>query len=164
MPPRPIGPAESKTHEHLQELGAALRDLHRGLLDEQRIEYERERGPIPGSAGLLHLAAYDPGFAWLRTLSLLIVDLDGLLGQDDGLSDDEARALREELEELFSSTAPGTFWERCVPNLQAPVVAMAYGRVRALVAKLPKVAPADVAAELHAKHRWAVARRLRGQR
>ena len=137
-------------------------ELHRALLDQQRLQHEQERGPIGGSGELLHLAANDPEFAWLRTLSLLIVDLDGLLDEDDAPSEDEMGSLRHELEELFSSSAPGRFWERCVPCLQAPVVAMAFAKVRAIIATLPKLAPADIAAQLHAKHRWAVARRQRG--
>ncbi len=163
MPPTAIGPAASVTREHLRELASALLDLHRALLDQQRLQHERDRGPVGGSGELLHLAAYDPEFAWLRTLSLLIVDLDGLLAEDEAPSEDERGSLRLELEELFSSSAPGRFWERCVPCLQAPAVAMAYAKVRTIIATLPKLASADVAAQLHAKHRWAVARRQRGQ-
>ena len=163
MPPTAIGPAASVMRERLHELGSGLLELHRALLDQQRLQHEQERGPIGGSGELLHLAANDPEFAWLRSLSLLIVDLDGLLDDDDAPSEDEMGSLRLELEELFSSSAPGRFWERCVPCLQTPVVAMAYAKVRTIIATLPKLAPADIAAQLHAKHRWAVARRQRGQ-
>jgi hypothetical protein len=146
----------------LQEIAAGLLDLHRALLAEQRAEYERTRGPIVGGAQLLHLTIHDPAFAWLRVLSALATDLDELLEQPEPPSDEEAGAVRTELEETLSPRAPDGFWSRCAPLLQAPPVAMAYARVRAALSRLPPPSPPDTAAELHAKHRWAVARRMRG--
>jgi hypothetical protein len=145
----------------LGEIAAGLKDLHRTLLVEQRAEYERTRGPIAGGAHLLHLAIHDPAFAWLRVLSALTTDVDAMLDEPDPPSDEEAGAVRGELEETFSPAAPEEFWSRCAPLLQAPPVAMAYARVRAAMAKLPAPVPADAAAELHAMHRWSVARRMR---
>jgi hypothetical protein len=153
----------AETQELLRELAGALRELHGGLLNQQRIEYEHDHGPISGGAALLHLAAFDVAFAWLRALSLLMVDLDGLLGEALPASVDEARALRQELEELFSPAAPAPFWHRFLPQLQGAPVAMAYARVRTLLAKLPTPGDNGPAAELHAKHRWAAARRFRGE-
>jgi hypothetical protein len=145
----------------LGEIAAGLKDLHRALLAEQRAEYERTRGPIAGGAQLLHLAIHDPAFAWLRVLSALTTDVDAMLDQPEPPSDEESGAVRGELEETFSPAAPEEFWSRCAPLLQAPPVAVAYARVRAAMAKLPAPVPADAAAELHAKHRWSVARRMR---
>jgi hypothetical protein len=34
--------------------------------------------------------------------------------------------------------------------------------VRAVLARLPRIDPGATAAQLHANHRWAVARRMRG--
>jgi hypothetical protein len=146
----------------LQEIAAGLLDLHRALLAEQRAAYERTRGPIVGGAQLLHLTIHDPAFAWLRVLSALATDLDELLEQPEPPSDEESGAVRAELEETFSPRAPDDFWSRCAPLLQVPPVAMAYARVRAALSRLPPPIPPDTAAELHAKHRWAVARRMRG--
>ena len=159
------GPSDqSSGRAKLQELAAGLRELHQELLDGQRDEYQRLHGPIAGGAQLLHLAAHDPSFAWLRVLSALMVDLDALLDEDTDPSDDEAGALRQELEETFSTAKSGQFWDRGSPLLQSPRVAMAYAQVRLAMSALPRLGPADVAAELHAKHRWAVARRMRGPR
>lgn len=155
------GAASPVPRTDLIELAAALTQLHRALLDQQRIEYERDHGPLPG-AQLLQLAAYDDSFAWLRALSLVIVDLDGLLVAPEPVTEDEAGSLRQELEALFSAGRPSPFWDRCLPMLQAPPVTVGFGRVRVALARLPRPGAADVAAELHAKHRWAVARRQRG--
>jgi hypothetical protein len=149
------------SRESLTELAAALRELHKILMEEQRDDYERTHPPI-GGGQLLHLVAYDDSFAWLRTLSALTVDLDALLDEPEPASVDEAGALRGELEEIFSPAAGTRFWDRCLPLLQTPRIAVAYARVRLALAALPQPTPADVAADLHAQHRWAVARRMRG--
>jgi hypothetical protein len=146
----------------LRELGAGLRDLHAALLTEQRLEHERAHLVVLNGAQLLHLAAHDPSFAWLRVLSAVMVDLDALLDQAEAPSYDELAAIRQELEETFSPAAPARFWERAAPMLQAPAVAIGYGRVRAVLAKLPRIDSGATAAQLHANHRWAVARRMRG--
>ncbi len=126
----------------LQEIAAGLLDLHRALLAEQRAAYEHTRGPIIGGAQLLHLTIHDPAFAWLRVLSALATDLDELLDQPEPPSDEEAGAVRAELEETFSPRAPDDFWSRCAPLLQAPPVAMAYARVRGGAGPASAAAPA----------------------
>jgi hypothetical protein len=146
----------------LRELGAGLRDLHRALLEQQRLEYENRELRAVGGAQLLHLVAHDPAFAWLRVLSALMVDLDTLLEEPAPPSEDELAAIRRELEGAFSPAAPEGFWEKLTPLLQAPAAAIGYGRVRAVLAKLPRIDPGAAAAQLHANHRWAVARRMRG--
>jgi hypothetical protein len=147
----------------LQDLVPALRALHQALLEESRVEYERTHGPVSGSGHLLHLLAHDEAFAWLRVLSSLMVDLDVLVEEQPPASDEETAAIRQELEETFSSAAPGGFWPRCSALLQSPPVVMAYAQVRAALARLPAQPPVSDAAErLHAQHRWALARRKRG--
>jgi hypothetical protein len=154
--------------DDLQELAAGLKALHHALLDEQRKEYERLEGPIAGGAHLLHLVTHDPFFAWLRSLSALMVDLDALLDEPQPPLPEETDAIRQELEEMFSASARAPFWDKVTPLLQTPSVVMAYARVRAVLSRLPGPsdqaadAAADFALDLHARHRWAVARRKRG--
>src|SRR3954470_18329375 len=125
----------------VQEVAAALTHLHRALLDEQRTEHERAHGPVaPGQ--LLHLALNDPSFAWLRVLSEFMTDLDALLDEEDPPSELEAGALRWELQEVLSAAAERGFWDRCLPLLQVPAVAMAYGRLRSVLERLPAAPPA----------------------
>lgn len=140
-----------------------MRALHQALLDESRADYERSHGPVSGPGHLLHLVAHDQAFAWLRVLSSLMVDLDVLVDEEPPASDEEAAAIRRELEETFSPAAPGGFWDRCSALLQSPPVVMAYAGVRAALARLPSRPPVvETAERLHAQHRWAVARRKRG--
>lgn len=150
-----------ETPSALRELAPALRELHHLLLQECRADYERTHGPVPGPGQLLHLAMFDPFFSWLRVLSALMADLDELLEQKEPPTDEEAAAVRGELEEIFSP-AHATFWRRCAPLLQNPIVAISYGHLPALISRLPRTPAAEDAAVLHAQHRWSVARRKRG--
>jgi hypothetical protein len=146
----------------LKELATGLRQLHHALLEEERAAYEQTHGPVAGGGQLLHLVAHDPHFAWLRVLSVLMVDIDTLLDEETPPTVEETGAIRRELEETLSPAAPPPFWDRLSALLQTPNVVIPYGRVRAAVTRLPALPPADAAAQLHAQHRWAVARRKRG--
>ena len=56
--------------------------VHKALLEDARIRYEREQGRIDGSGTLLRLVLNDPWFAWLHPLSGLVVQIDELLAAD----------------------------------------------------------------------------------
>ena len=62
--------------QFVEELRHSLLDLHKALLDAQRIRYEREHGRISTSGEFLGLVLEHPAFAWLRTLSALIARFD----------------------------------------------------------------------------------------
>lgn len=61
----------------------ALLEVHRRLLDAQRIRYEREHGRIETSGEFLGLVLEHKAFEWLRELSALIAQLDEWLEGGD---------------------------------------------------------------------------------
>jgi len=67
----------------LDKLRAALLQLHKALLDAQRIRYERENGRVESRGELLALVLEDASFEWLRVLSALIARLDELADADN---------------------------------------------------------------------------------
>jgi len=67
----------------LDKLRPALLELHKALLDAQRIRYERENGRVESRGELLELVLEDASFEWLRVLSALIARLDELVAADD---------------------------------------------------------------------------------
>ena len=71
---------ELSKHDKLR---AALLQLHKALLDAQRIRYEREHGRIESRGELLELVLEHPSFEWLRVLSALMARLDELDALDD---------------------------------------------------------------------------------
>jgi len=79
----------------VQELRRGLLDLHKSLLDAQRIRYEREHGRVESSQAYLGLVLEHPTFAWLRSMSALIARLDEWMEEKDGA--------REELDGMISA-------------------------------------------------------------
>ena len=62
----------------LIELRKLLLQLHKTLIDWQRADYERVHGRLQASQ-LLHVMFNDQEFAWLRSMSGLIVRIDEAL-------------------------------------------------------------------------------------
>ena len=84
----------------LDKLRHALLQLHKTLLDAQRIRYERENGRIESRGELLALVLEDASFEWLRVLSALIARLDELADVDDRDVSGEMRGVIEKLRTL----------------------------------------------------------------
>jgi len=80
---------------NLDKLRPALLQLHRALLDAQRIRYERDNGRVESRGELLELVLQDASFEWLRVLSALIARLDELAAVDKG--DDKNTDLSAEM-------------------------------------------------------------------
>ena len=62
----------------LHELRTVLLHLHKTLIDWQRSDYEQDNGPMAANQ-LLHIIFNDEAFAWLRSMSGLIVRIDEAL-------------------------------------------------------------------------------------
>ncbi|HMA31356.1 MAG TPA: hypothetical protein VKT00_06025 [Casimicrobiaceae bacterium] len=185
--PESASPAARRTREALVALGAGLRKLHRVLVEGSRRDFERQRHAILGAGELLKLLTSDPHFAWLRELSELIVDLDIFLDVDPVPGDDDAAAVRAEVERLLApppgaavaattDAAPGAanpvpppgggpgegFGARYWPCVHDdPQVAIAHGEVKQALRRLPDPRDVDEAAVLHARHLFREARRHR---
>ena len=145
-------------------LAGALRNLHRSLVERARRDYEREQRAIFGAGELLRLLTTDAHFAWLRSLSELIVDLDVFLEVEPGPGDDDAAAVRAEVERLISpaAAAEGSLGEHYREYvLDDPQVAISHAEVRQALLRLPDPRDVDEAAVLHARHQFREASRRR---
>ena len=69
-------PEPGRRDAHLDHLFQALLRLHKALLDDERVSYERVHGRIPSNGAFLQLVLGDAWFAWLRPLSQLMAQLD----------------------------------------------------------------------------------------
>ncbi len=87
---------------NLDKLRPALLQLHKALLDAQRIRYERENGRVESRGELLALVLEDASFEWLRVLSALIARLDELAAADkvDDKNKDAGAEVRGVIERL----------------------------------------------------------------
>lgn len=110
----------------LRELSARLTKLHRVLLDRERRRYEDRRGSIP-SGELLHLVMTDPQFAWLRSLSTMIAQIDALVDADDPITEVTFTSVSQGAYRLLRSGGSGEFQLKYRDALQdSPDVVMAH--------------------------------------
>ncbi len=130
---------EGRHKPALLEAAAALRDVHRALVQAVRAAYEKEVGPAGGPGQMLRLLTEDPYFAWLHPMSELIVDLDSLLTQEI-LPPGTVAGVREEIDRLTKSGG-SPFWDKYAPLLQSDTdVVVAHGRLRRAINALPEAA------------------------
>ena len=68
-----------RIRQHLQGIRNPLLNLHKALVDSERVSYEQTVGQILSPNHFLQLLAGDPWFVWLHPLSELIVAIDEAL-------------------------------------------------------------------------------------
>jgi hypothetical protein len=98
------------------EMRHALLDLHKALLDAQRVRYEREHGRISTANEFLGLVLEHPAFAWLRTLSALIARLDEWMEGEEKAPANDLPVLVDALRSLIEAsgshpTFSRPYWE-----------------------------------------------------
>ena len=97
----------SSSH-HLPELRDALVQLHKTLVDSERVSYEQTIGTIPSPNHFLQLLTNDPWFAWMHPLSLLIVAMDQALdAKRKTLTNEDAQELVKQTRQLLVATEEG---------------------------------------------------------
>ena len=94
-------------HPQLQKLREALLELHKTLVESERVGYEAAMGPIPSPNHFLRLLSGDPWFAWLLPLSGLIVTIDEALDRRIPLSPKEAQDLLTQTRRMLVASEEG---------------------------------------------------------
>jgi len=95
----------------LNEVHSTLLHIHKALLDHERRKYEAANGSIEASA-ILQVIISDPWFAWLKTLSALITQIDEFTEGDDPLDLTAGRALLTQARQLVAPREDGTPFQR----------------------------------------------------
>ena len=129
-------------------LRRGLLDLHKTLLDAQRIRYEREHGRVESTGELLDLVLREPSFEWLRVLSALIARVDELGESDDKDAAAEMRSVIDRLRTLvrFEGNPGFTVPYREIVD-SVPDALVAHVRLSRLLAALGAPAAEPVAAK-----------------
>src|SRR5690349_17761062 len=94
-------------NQHLPELRNALLDLHKTLVDSERVTYEQTIGAIQSPGRFLQLLTRDPWFAWLQPLSRLIVAMDEALDGKKQLTSAGVDALMNQTRRLLVVSETG---------------------------------------------------------
>jgi hypothetical protein len=127
-------PVSETARRQLTELHALQLRLHKVLMDAERSAYEDRNGSVSPNQ-LLQLLLADPQFAWLRTLSQMLADIDEVLSTRRPGTDDQAKMLLRHARSLLTAkTAPQQFQEKYQQAMQenAEVVVL-HGRIRKLL-------------------------------
>jgi catechol 2,3-dioxygenase len=131
-PPVPSADLSPASRERLRELRTQLLTLHKVLLDDAKVAYELDRGRVGSNASLLQLVISDPWFAWLHSLSGLIVRIDESIAKDAPMTEADATIIFEQAEQLLIASESGDeFHKRYYEALQRqPAVVLAHADVR----------------------------------
>ena len=120
---------------HLDHLFQALLRLHKALLDDERVSYERVHGRIPSNGAFLQLVLGDAWFAWLRPLSQVMAKLDELGEEDKSPDGLDTTTLITSIRTLLAPSEEGEGFGRQYHDAlqREPDVVLAHAAVRALL-------------------------------
>src|ERR671937_700856 len=122
-----------EARERLRDLGVRLVRLHALLLERERHAYEAQHGPV-GSWELLQLLLHDAQFAWLRSLSRLMAQIDALVDGDEPVAAGDAQELMRDAYRLLSSGESGVFQDKYRAALQeSPDVVMVHAGISGML-------------------------------
>lgn len=126
---------QDHTHTHVENLSRALLRLHKALLDDERVSYERVHGRIASNGEFLQLVLGHAWFSWLRPLSQLVAKFDELGEEDDSPDCPDTATLIASVQTLLTPSEEGTgFGKHYYDALQRePDVGLAHAAVRQLL-------------------------------
>jgi hypothetical protein len=99
------------TRQRLTNLRRALLRLHKALLDDERLAYKRVYGQVTGGE-LLQLVINHEQFAWLHSISELIVSIDEMLDAEEPMTSADAESLFTQARTLLKPSEDGADFER----------------------------------------------------
>jgi len=131
----PATPEHAATRQRLSSIRTALLDLHKTLVDSERVSYEKTVGQIQSPTQFLQLLTHDAWFAWLQPFSQLIVAVDVALDEKEPLTAAGADALEKQTGELLvaSETAEGFSGHYYAALQRDPEVVVAHAEVVKLI-------------------------------
>jgi len=128
------------TKKRLVHLRNSLLGLHQKLLDYQRKDYEKKHGRVQSTGKMFTLASSNKDFAWLRSLSELIVGLDGYIDAEE-YDTKNVRSLKAYTKKILTPKSTGGGFEQLYYEAVQldPIVLIAHGQViAALKSQMPK--------------------------
>ena len=125
---------QNQATQSLLRLRNAFLELHKALLDSERIGYEQAFGTIPSAGQFLQLAIRDPWFAWLRPLSEFITSLDERIEAEEQVTACDVNDFAKRGRALLKPEDAGEgFSKHYYDALQRdPDVVLAHGRIAKL--------------------------------
>ena len=98
--------------ERLREVRLSLLHLHKTLLDYERETYERLHDRVDNSYEMLRLVMNDPWFAWLHSVSELVVRIDEMLDADETPTEDDTDSVVKQARNLIVPSETGSEFQQ----------------------------------------------------
>jgi response regulator RpfG family c-di-GMP phosphodiesterase len=119
------------TKDRLNNIRSKLLHLHKTLMEYERASYEQIYGRVE-PAELLRLLIQNEQFAWLHTISELIVRIDEIVDAKEPATGEELKSVGEAVEKLLRPAEIGEEFAAKYQNAlqQDPDVVMAHKEVR----------------------------------
>ncbi len=89
--------------ENLKEIRNELLGLHKTLMNIEKENYEAENGAITPTQ-LLQLLFDNERFTWLRTISILVTEIDEVFADKKGIDEELAEGLFQQTRQLFDES------------------------------------------------------------
>jgi hypothetical protein len=144
----------SDANDNLRLLSARLQELHLHTL-----EAERQFEPGPQGLALLEKLTQDPAWAWLRTISSLVAEIDHVLASGAEVTEHERAAVAARVRGVLlgeGSEKDERFLEKYRALLQhSPALVSAHGEIKRLLERFPDESQNE-SERLHARHVWAM--------
>lgn len=122
-------------HTNLSQVREQLLSLHKALLEYQKHIYESTVGPMQNPNHYYNLVINDPSFAWLRTLSALVISIDEILEGKDEITDAKVGQIVKYTKGLLTATeGPTPFEKSYVEAIQRDAqIALLHGKLMQLL-------------------------------
>jgi hypothetical protein len=121
----------------LDRMAAAMRTLHKALIDQTQREYERSHGKVNSPYALFALVTSDPAFAWLQPMTRLIVEMEDLVGRKEKPPEEpEVAEMRKKVDGLLT-TSGDPFSDKYLGLIQSsPEIAVENGKLHSTLRSL----------------------------
>jgi len=134
------GGSEHDPASVLNDLRRRVLRLHKALIQAERRRYERMHGRIENEYNLLGLLSHDPAFAWLRPLTVYIVELEERLDAEEPVTGEVADQFGTALRQLMTGgDRIPTFHRSYARVLQdEPEIVLIHGEIMPTLPKPPR--------------------------
>ncbi len=100
-------PMSNEAFQRLRAVRRALLNLHKAILEVERVGYERVFGRVASSHALLQLVMRHPWFGWFRPISELVVQIDEMVDSEEPITEFDFESLIREIRSLLNPSEEG---------------------------------------------------------
>ena len=118
----------------LDRMAAAMRVLHKALIDVTQHDYEKVHGKVKNPYALFALVAHDPAFAWLQPMTRLIVEIEDLIGRPlPPPAKSDVTEMRKKIDELLVKVGDSFSTHYLSLVQSSPEIAAEHGRLHGVL-------------------------------